>query len=546
MDEWGITDGYHDVAGTWHPIDPAVRDRIRAAMGTPVPGRPLWFVEQGTHHTLWNDCELVLEDGTSWGVRRDLPPEVPLGYHDLRPTDGSPATRVIVHPRTCPEIPVGWGVAAQVYALWSERSWGIGDLRDLRDLATRVMAAGGCAVLVSPLHQPAPSLPQEPSPYYPSSRRAWNPMLLAIDAPVPERLRCAPGTLIDRDDVWIAKRSVLEAAFDVVDDGSIEPSPIACWNAHCDTLGADWQRWPADLAELEASDDWQRRARFHEWLQHRVADQLADVAATGVRLIGDLAVGFSPGGADAAEFAAHLALDMRVGAPPDKFNADGQEWGLPPFVPWKLRAALYEPFVDTVRAALRGVHGLRIDHVMGLFRQYWVPAGGSPRAGAYVRFPADELLAIVCLEATRAGAFVIGEDLGTVEQEVREMLAERRIAGTKVLWFEEETPDSWPAAALATVTTHDLPTAAGVWERGLTGDVADDEVYGRLLAVAPTATTGAEAAAAANAALVAGSSHLRLVTTDDLAGAVEQPNRPGLNDHPNWRIRLPVAVDRLL
>ena len=549
VDEWGITEGYHDVAGTWHPIDPGVCDRIRASMGAPRPGPPLWFVEHGTSHQLWNECELVVEDGTSWGLRHDLPTDVPIGYHDLRPLDGSPTTRLIVHPASCPELPIGWGVAAQVYALWSDRSWGIGDLRDLHDLSERVIGAGGVAVLMSPLHQPAPSFPQEPSPYYPSTRRGWNPLLIGIDAPVPDRLRCSPDTLIDRDDVWIAKRSLLESEFDTADDGSIEPTAVSRWNAHCDTLQDDWRTWPTDpatVALLEDDPEWQQRARFHEWLQQRVGAQLDAVAATGIRLIGDLAVGFSPNGADAHEFRDLIALDMRIGAPPDKFNTAGQEWGIPPFVPWRLRAACYEPFIQTVRAALRGVHALRMDHVMGLFRQYWVPTGGSPRDGAYVRFPAAELLAIICIEATRAGAFVVGEDLGTVEAEVREMLAARNIAGTKVLWFEEDPPSEWAEGALATVTTHDLPTVAGVWLRGETGDAADDEMRARLVAVAPTARNAAEAAAAANAVLLAGSSRLRLVTTDDLAGAVEQPNQPGLSDHPNWKIRLPLPVDKLL
>jgi 4-alpha-glucanotransferase len=546
VDEWGITEGYHDVAGRWHATDPAVRDRIRSSMGEPQPGRPLWFVVEGTRHTLWNRCDLVLDTGGRLDGLDELPPDVPIGYHDLCPHDGSTPTRVIVHPARCPELARGWGVAAQVYALWSDRSWGIGDLRDLRELGERVLAAGGMAVLVSPLHQPAPTLPQEPSPYYPSSRRAWNPMLLAIDAPVPPRLRCTPDTLIDRDDVWIAKRSVLEARFDAEDDGSVVPGTVSAWNAHCDVLRSDWTAWPTDLTPYEDDPEWQRRARFHEWLQLQVADQLAAVAATGITVVGDLAVGFCPNGADAHAFRDQLALDMRIGAPPDRFNTAGQEWGLPPFVPWRLRQALYEPFVQTVRAALRGVHALRIDHVMGLFRQYWVPAGSPPTEGAYVRFPAEELLAVICLEATRAGAFVVGEDLGTVEQSVRDTLAAHGIAGTKVLWFEHDTPDAWPESSLATVTTHDLPTAVGVWNRGRTGDPADDEVFERLVAVAPDATSAADAARAANAALRAGSARLRLVTTDDLALAEHQPNVPGLNDEPNWRRRLPLPVDHLL
>jgi 4-alpha-glucanotransferase len=544
VDDWGITDGYHDVHGEWHDTPPATRDALRAAMGAPEPGRPMWFVEHGSDHQLWGPCRLVLEDGTDLGEIHHLGPDTPLGYHELHPHTGGPPTRVVVHPAACPPIPEAWGVAAQIYALWSDRSWGIGDLRDLRVLAERLVAAGGSALLTSPLHQPASNLPQEASPYYPSSRRAWNPLLLAIDAPPPDRLRCHPDRLIDRDDVWIAKRSVLEAEFEAALDAGLvagEPDDVAWWNAGCDVLQADWRQWPAD--EVLAGDtELEHRARFHHWLQGRVGRQLEEVAATGVRLIGDLAVGFSPNGADAHRYRDLLALDMRIGAPPDEFNTAGQDWGIPPFVPWKLRAALYEPFIDTVRACLRGVHGLRIDHVMGLFRQYWVPAGGSPTDGAYVRFPSDELLAILSLEATRVGAFVVGEDLGTVEPGVRETLAAHRIAGTRVLWFEDDLPSTWPTDTLATVTTHDLPTVTQVFVR-----VEDDDVVrGRLMAVAPDATTPAEAITAANDALIGACSRLRLVTTDDLAGATDQPNLPGMNDHPNWRLRLPCPVDALL
>ncbi|MEX0847917.1 MAG: 4-alpha-glucanotransferase, partial [Ilumatobacteraceae bacterium] len=494
VDQWGITDGYHDVRGEWHPTSDETRAALRAAMGEPQQGRPMWFVEHGTAHHLWNTNELLLEDGTSVGAIDDLPVDLPIGYHDLVPLDGGPTTRLVVHPTTCPELPSTWGVAVQVYALWSDRSWGIGDLADLRVLAQRIMAAGGGALLTSPLHQPAPSFPQEPSPYYPSSRRAWNPLLLSITGPPPTRLRCASpaaGTtsdLIARDDVWIAKRAVLEAEFEAAQDaGTVSdarPDDVAVWNAHCDILQADWRIWPDELPSLDDDAYLATRAAFHQWLQDRFAAELAEVTATGIDLIGDLAVGFSPSGADAHHFRDELALDMRIGAPPDMFNPAGQEWGIPPFVPWRLRAALYEPFIDTVRACLRGVRGLRIDHVMGLFRQYWVPDGGSPSDGAYVRFPADELLAILCLEATRAGAFVVGEDLGTVEPAVRTALAGRRIAGTRVLWFEDDAPALWPAESLATVTTHDLPTVTEVCQRVSPPGGPDDDLRRRLFAAA--------------------------------------------------------------
>lgn len=563
VDAWGITDGYHDVHGRWHPTPDATRAALRAAMGEPQHGRPMWFVEHGTTHRLWNANELVLEDGTSLGAVDELPADLPIGYHDLVPVDGGPVTRLVVHPTTCPALPSAWGVAVQTYALWSDRSWGIGDLADLRVLAERIMAAGGGALLTSPFHQPAPSLPQEPSPYYPSSRRAWNPLLLAVDGPPPARLRCSTGRagtvddLIDRDDVWIAKRAVLEAEFEAAREagtvGVRRPDDVAVWNALCDTLLPDWRTWPDELPSIDHDPGLAERAEFHQWVQERFAEQLARVARTGIALIGDLAVGFSPAGADAHRYRHHLALDMRIGAPPDMFNPAGQDWGIPPFVPWKLRASRYEPFIETVRACLRGVSGLRIDHAMGLFRQYWVPEGGSPREGAYVRFPAEEMLAILCLEATRAGAFVVGEDLGTVEPRVRRMLAERRIAGTKVLWFEDDAPADWPAASLGTVTTHDLPTITEVWQRASRSDAApgteadpDDEVARRLLAVADGADDARAAIDAAHRALLGAGSSVRLMGADDLAGAVLPPNRPSDASHPNWRLRLPRPVTDLL
>lgn len=542
-DEWGITDGYHDVFGGWHPISDATRERIRRSMGDPVDGERTWFVEEGAGPSLWGPCRLVLEDGTDLGTVDDLPADLPIGYHDLIPVDTGLTTRLIVHPTTCPELPRSWGVAVQVASLWTERTWGVGDLGDLATLGAAIVAAGGDAVLVSPLHQPAPPLPIEPSPYYPSSRRAWSPLLLAMDTEPPAELRCDPAELVDRDAAWRHKRPVLESRFDELTDAdvaAIEPDAVAWWNARNDVHGGDWRTWPDPLPEPDARTT--RLARFHQWLQSLVADQLAEVRATGVRIIGDLAVGFSPGGADGWEYRDVVSHDMRMGAPPDAFNPAGQDWGIPPFIPWRLRAAGYRPFIDTVRAALRGVDALRIDHVMGLFRQYWVPVGAGPGEGAYVRFPAEELLAIICLEATRAGAFVVGEDLGTVEPEVRAALAMRRIAGTKVLYFETEPPAAWPETCLATVTTHDLPTAAAVFD-GLDGDPSFRE---RLVATAPDADDAEAAIAGAHDALLASPARIRLLSADDLCASRIRPNLPGLNDHPSWRIRLPRPADRIL
>ena len=568
-DEWAISDGYFDVGGVWHATSDDTREALRASMGTPVAGNPLWFVPAGQSAAgLWNPCRIRLEDGPEIGPVGELPGDLPVGYHDLIPADGGPWTRLFVHPPNCPEIPVAWGVAAQIYALWSTRSWGVGDLGDLGTVAAAVARAGGGAMLVSPLHQPAPSLPQEDSPYYPSSRRTWNPLLIAMDEPVPDTLRCAAESLVDRDAAWSAKRAALMERYRAERTaGTSRPVPetpasVACWNALCEEFGPRWREWPVPWTRfdrqaltnrLSEDADFAERARFHQWCQGQLGAQLTEVAAHGVAVIGDLAIGFSPQGADAWEYQDLLALDIRIGAPPDPFSLSGQDWGIPPFTPWRVRNAGYQPLIETIRAALRGVQGLRIDHVMGLFRQFWIPVGRPPSEGAYVAFPADELMAIICIEAERAGAFVVGEDLGTVEPYVRERLAQHRIAATRVLWFEDHPPSRWPAECLATVTTHDLPTVTGVF----TGADGGDEHRARLDAVLSDAVLSdavlSDAVlspdaviASVHAALLASPSRLRLLAMDDVCGAAERPNHPGTVNGTNWRRRLPSSVDDLV
>ena len=180
-------------------------------------------------------------------------------------------------------------------------------------------------------------------------------------------------------------------------------------------------------------------------------------------LVIDLPIGVSPGGADAWQWQDVLAKGATVGAPPDQFNMEGQDWGLPPFIPHRLRAARYTPFIETIRSSLRHAGGLRIDHVMGLFRLYWIPQGLGPKLGAYVRYPSEEMLAIVAVESHRARAWIAGEDLGTVEKHVRRQLAENRMLSYKLLWFEDDLPEAFPELALAAVSTHDSPTVAGLW-----------------------------------------------------------------------------------
>jgi 4-alpha-glucanotransferase len=560
-DLYGISPGYHDVYGHWHDTPAATHEYLQRQMGDPVAADPLWFVDQGSEHHLASRCRVVLDDVVDAGEFDSLPGDLPIGYHRLEPLDGGPVTRLIVAPRQAPPAPEGWGVAAQVYSLWRPEAWGIGDLADVELLAQSVAAAGGCALLLSPLHSPAPAMPQETSPYFPSSRRWLNPLLIPIPGEPPASLPNKPGGLIERDHVWAAKRHALALRFQqeqaLTDwrgwarSHGNELWRFCTWNALADRHGPAWLEWPEELRHPDSptvldlpihDHEFAAACEFHAWVQW-LADQELQRASdgAGVALIGDLAVGCGADGADAWIHQDLMALGVAIGAPPDPFNAAGQNWGLPPFIPWRLRAQHYAPFIAMVRATCRHMGGLRIDHVMGLFRQYWIPNGATPVDGAYVRLPADELLAIVRLEATRAGAFVIGEDLGTVEPGVRDALHAGGILGTKVWWFDQGTHE-WPRANLATVTTHDLPTVAGVWY----GADGSPEMSQSLHALG--ATTAHEAAMEVHHLVAESGAALVLATTDDLTGMVERPNHPGTmaDEQPNWCRRLPVPTGAVL
>ena len=286
------------------------------------------------------------------------------------------------------------------------------------------------------------------------------------------------GELIDRDAIWARKREVLFRIFFAHGGGESFArwreeqgqtlQDWATWAAISEEHGADWHTWPEELrrpggpALEQYVEQHGAVVAFHAWLQWAL--ELQFTAATGeMTVIQDLPIGFAGGGADAWAWQDVLAEGVSVGAPPDAFNSQGQDWGSPPLIPWRLRDADYEPFIQSIRATIAGAGGLRIDHVMGLFRLWWVPADGSAADGAYVRYPAEDLLDIVALESSRAQALVVGEDLGTVEDGVREAMAEHGMLSYRLLWFEEDDPTEWPAASMAAITTHDLPTVAGLW-----------------------------------------------------------------------------------
>jgi 4-alpha-glucanotransferase len=601
VDAWGITDGYWSSDRVRVDTTPETRAALLHAMGAdehpdgpPEPSPPMWIVRQGATDDLWNAADLHLEDGSVVEGVKALPPDLPLGYHHLIPLDGWPSSQLVVTPARA--HPVGervWGWAAQLYAARSRASWGIGDLGDLARLARWSSSLGARVLVLNPLHAVAPVHPQQPSPYYPASRMWKNPLVLQVDA-LPgaaassdELARLANAgralnerRLIDRDAVFRLKRAAFDrvfawwsahapqaerdefASFCALHGDDLRLFAIYC--ALAERHGGGWRAWPPSYHSPRTgrvarfAREHESSVRLHMWLQWQLDVQLARAAANGCQLVGDLAVGFDPGGADAWMWQDLLALDAHVGAPPDGFNVEGQDWGLPPFVPWKLRAAHFDPFIKTVRAAMRGVSGLRVDHVMGLYRLFWIPPGGSAKTGAYVHLPSSEMLDLLALESTRAGAFVVGEDLGTVEDEVREDLADRGILSYRLLWFEETEPERYPVQALAAVTTHDLPTLAGAWTGS---DLEDQRRIGmtvsesgadwfksqleKVTGFGPDADLS-RVVIAAHRALADAPSVVVAGTLDDALMVKERPNMPGTVDEwPNWSLALPRPLEEV-
>ncbi len=600
-DAWGIDTRWWDVAGNEHEVSEATVTRLREIIGEPTDRGPI-IVRTGEQPQHVGHGELTLEDGSSMRVDGALPHDVPLGYHSFRPDDSGGkgvdqgaddgARRVIVSPGHC-YLPGGWrawGWATQLYAMRSGASWGMGDLADLAELARWAGTCGARFVLVNPLGAVHPTTPQQPSPYFPASRRFLNPIYLrvadvpgALDTPTARDAIAraeAAGTalnasrIIDRDEIWRIKRTALEALWaahgrhDAFDQWyGAQPESLerfATWCALVEQHGPDWHEWPDGLdrpptaTSASSIDDATRdRARFFAWLQWLTAMQLRQ-AAERTALMQDLPIGVDPHGFDAWEWQDVLALGVTVGAPPDEFNTRGQNWGLPPFVPARLRAADYQPFIETIRASMARDGGLRIDHVMGLSRLWWVPEGNEASDGAYVRYAADDLLAIVALESQRAEAFVVGEDLGTVEDTMRTAMADHDILSYRLLWFEEQEPPQWQRSALAAVTTHDLPTVAGLWtgsdlaaqrdagvEPNEEGQTAMRDRFARRGHLDENAATD-DVVAAAYDLLARAPSVLLAATLDDAVAETERPNIPGGDARrPNWSIALAAPLETI-
>ncbi len=455
-----------------------------------------------------------------------------------------------------------WGWAVQLYALRSRESWGVGDLADLRRFARWSRKAGASIILLNPLGAQTPTLPYQPSPYYSSTRRFRNVIYLRVEdiegasgidltAERNAARGLNAGRLIDYDLVYQLKSRALEKIFRVAP----EPQGLASWvkrqggalhqfaafNAVCEIHGPAWRSWPQNVQHPGAE-----RIAFHEWLQFHVDRQLA-LAAHEIGLIADVPVGFAADGFDSWRWREYLAPGMRVGAPPDEFFRDGQDWGIPAFNPWRLGGARWAPFVDAIRGASGHASGVRLDHVMGLFRLYWIPDGMLAAQGAYVKYPAPVLLSLLANESRRARAFVIGEDLGLVEPTVRRHLRKKGSLSYRLVWFEDTEPKRWPRDAVAAVGTHDLPTIAGIWT------LSEPEhrlhhLREKLVSMThlPDETPPVDVAVAVYQHLAVGRTRMVLVSMEDALGVHERPNVPGtINEFPNWRLALPISLEEI-
>lgn len=563
-------------------------------------------------------------DGVLVGRATFAVPDLPLGWHTLeaRTADGTEHGTLVVTPgrlRTADRLLARrrWGVAAQLYSVRSARSWGVGDLADLADLAALTARAGSPSapgadfVLVNPLHAAEPTPPRGPSPYWPGSRRFVDPLYLcvplireAVFLPAEDRQRLEEASAgfaagnrsderIDRDPAYAAKLDLLErihrvprsparqAAFDRFRrERGQALEDFALWCALTERFGGPGPAWgplqagphvpAADDARLEHRD----RIDFWCWVQWQCDEQLAETqqaartAGMDLGVMHDLAVGVQRDGADGWTLGDSLVRGMSVGAPPDDFNQSGQSWGQPPWHPRVLAERGYAPYRDMVRAVLRHAGGLRLDHVLGLFRTWWIPEGRSPAEGAYVSYDHEALLGILVLEAQRADAVLVGEDLGVFERWVQDYLAERGVAGTSILWFEWDgdrprPPEDYRKLCLSSVTTHDLPPTAGylagdhltlrsdlgLLPRGLEAERADfarqrDAVLAALRerGLVGEDPSEADVVVALHRYLAAAPSALHCVSLADAVGERRSQNQPGTTDeYPNWRIPLADA-----
>ena len=580
---------YRDALGGWRSVPQESVRAIRAAFGPePSSEEPVQVVRAGERVTFSEAADLLLENGSRESLTGgSLPRDVPVGYHSVEFCATGRHMALIVVPKRC-HLPLALRVAAwsvQLYAARSRRSWGIGDLADLATFGAWARERGAGMLLVNPLHAATPTLPQQASPYSPTTRRFFNPLYLRIedvpgartldhlDTYVRQGKQLNRAPLIERDAIFRVKMRALEALFSrfkgddrfdaYVDRGGTSLREYTVYSALAQAFGACWRNWPmryrnprfADVRRFAAEHH--QSVRFHAWVQWLLDMQLQR-ASRELPVMQDLPIGIDPDGADAWAWQDVLAPGITVGAPPDEFNTQGQNWGLPPFIPARLRQVAYRPFIETVRGTLRHAGGLRIDHVMGLFRLFWIPKGMPASAGAYVRNAARDLIGIVALESQRARAVIVGEDLGTIDETAREQLTAAGILSYRLLWFEKNDPAMYPRHALAAVTTHDLPTVAGLWtgsdleaQRALNLNPNEEgtrEIAERLakLTRSNRRTPLPEVVRRTYVALSRAPSAIIAATLEDAAVTEKRPNMPATTtEWPNWSQPLPEPIEAL-
>jgi 4-alpha-glucanotransferase len=546
---WGVEPGYHDVFGNWHEVPP---DTLRTLIA-------------------------ALSAGQSAPASFAPPDREMRAFQD----DGRRL----------------WGLTLQLYAVRSQRNWGIGDFRDLRDIVAMTARTGAAAIGVNPLHALFVDRPQLASPYAPNSRLFLNPLYIAVDelewfdagdVPVAEREALRRCELVDYPWVTKLKLAALRAAYDRMRGGSPPRDfdhfrgergdslrRFACFEVlRARYAPSRWWEWPApwshptdrDIAELYRSEPEQCGfIEFLQWVADRQLAQCSRQAAQSGLPIGlylDLAVGVEPSGADAWSNQRAVMSALSIGAPPDEFNPGGQNWALVPFNPHALSADDFAAFRELLAATMRHAGAVRLDHVLGLMRLYLIPRDTDGANGAYVRYPFEQLLRLVAEESQKHRCIIIGEDLGTVPEGFRDTAARWGVWSYRVMMFERghdgafRSPQDYPADALATFSTHDLPTFAG-WIAGSDlatkraigvaaerdEDRARDALRHCLSAYAGHGSTDNIAAAARF--LAATPSHLVTVTIDDLLGTTEQVNIPGtVEQHPNWRRKVPLPLEQ--
>lgn len=514
------------------------------------------------------------------------------------------------------------GLSINLYSLRSRKNWGVGDFGDLEGLINWFALSGGHLVGINPLHALSNTMPYGISPYSPLSRLYKNFIYVDMDkigyipeADYRDRIeRLRKKTLIDYEAVASIKLEVLEKAFKsfmknhygrdtrsgrdftrFINDEGARLELFATYMAISERYKSfDWQSWPEEYQSPDSEavklfiNKKKEKILFYQYiqwlidLQHSQVCEIAKKAGMPVGLYHDLAIGAIRGGSDVWCNKSLYALDVDVGAPPDEFSPDGQNWGFPPLIPERLRENGYEFYIQTLRKNMRYAGALRIDHALGIFRLFWIPSGKCPRDGAYVRYPHEDLLRIIALESVRNRTIVIAEDLGTIGENVRENLGRFKMLSYRLFYFERNypdpsflTPSSYPELALTSTTTHDLPTIYGYWlgrdieEKRRLGKYPDNETWlrqvderrrDRILIIDALKREGLlshdfkipaqmteELCLAIYQYLMKTPSRIVLINFDDMIGRMDQQNMPGvIEGYPNWRQKTDIDLEDII